>query len=126
MEIREPKRVDFRVKYRFFTKEEGGRESGAPYNNYRSDWLYEGDDVQKVGLSMVWPFFEDSNGDFIHDEILVPMEGTARMFILVPESREKTHRNRIKLGVRGYFMEGSKKVAQAEVIEIVELHEDEI
>lgn len=126
VEIKEPPRVDFKVKYRFLTKSEGGRESGPPYNNYRSDWLYDGDDVQKDGLSMVWPFFENSEGEFIRDEIKVPNEGTARMFILVPESRVNIHQQRIKPGVKGYFMEGSRKVAEAEVTEIVDLHANEI
>jgi hypothetical protein len=59
VEIREPKRVDFKVKYRFLSADEGGRESVPPHNNYRSDWLYDGDDIHKSGLSMVWPFFEN-------------------------------------------------------------------
>jgi len=126
VEIREPKRVDFKVKYRFLSIDEGGRESGPPYNNYRSDWLYEGDDIQKSGLSMIWPFFENKGGEFINDEIKVPNKGIARMFILIPESRVNTHQQRIKIGVKGHFMEGSKKVAEAEVIEIVDLHADEI
>ena len=126
MEIREPKRVDFKVKYRFLLPDEGGRESGPPFNNYRSDWLYEGDDIQKSGLSMIWPFFENKDGEFINDEIKVPNKGIARMFILIPESRVNTHQQLIKIGVKGYFMEGSRKVAEAEVIEIVDLHADEI
>ena len=126
MEIREPKRVDFKVKYRFLSLDEGGRESGPPYNNYRSDWLYDGDDIQKSGLSMIWPFFENNEGEFINEEIKVPNEGTARMFILVPESRVNKHQQLIKVGVKGYFMEGSRKVAEAEVIKIVDLYADKI
>jgi len=126
VEIREPKRVDFKVKYRFLSLDEGGRESGPPYNNYRSDWLYDGDDIQKSGLSMIWPFFENNEGEFINEEIKVPNEGTARMFILVPESRVNKHQQLIKVGVKGYFMEGSRKVAEAEVIKIVDLYADKI
>ncbi len=126
MDINKHKRVDFKVKYRFLTSNEGGRKTGAPYNNYRSDWLYQNDDLQKNGLSMIWPFFEDNNGELIENEIKVPMEGIARMVILTPESRIKIHQKRIKIGVKGYFMEGSNKVAEAEVIEIVQLHENEI
>ena len=44
------------------------------------------------------------------------------MWILIPERRAEIHRNRIRVGVQGFFMEGSKKVAEATVTCVVNLH----
>ncbi len=44
------------------------------------------------------------------------------MWILFPEMRKEVHAKRIQNGVIGYFMEGSKKVGIAEVIEILDIH----
>ena len=41
---------DFEVRYRFFTVEEGGRAVGAPWQHYRCDWAYDGDDISVNGL----------------------------------------------------------------------------
>lgn len=112
--------TDFKVKYRFFTFEEGGRKTGAPINNYRSDWLYA-EDKAEDGIFMVWPFFENQLGELISKESYAYDKGIARMHILVPEMRY-LHQKRIKVGTKGFFMEGARKVAEAEVIEIVNLH----
>jgi hypothetical protein len=77
-------RRDFEVKYRFFTAEEGGRKTGPPYQTYRSDWLYEGDNVSD-GIYMIWPIFLDDKGNFLDTETQVPFEGTAQMFIVNDE-----------------------------------------
>lgn len=52
----------------------------------------------------------------------VPIQGTARMWILFPEMRRLVHVNRIKPGILGYFMAGGKRLGQVEVIEVLGLH----
>ncbi|MEH6396064.1 hypothetical protein [Pseudoalteromonas sp.] len=119
------RRYDFKVKYYFYTESEGGRKT-LPFNGYRSDWFYDGDDLNIEGLSMIWPTFENKSGDIFENEINVQREGFARMTVVVPEIRKSIHQKRIKIGTKGFFMEGSKKVAEAEVVEILDLHKDEI
>ena len=116
-------RQDFEVKYRFLKPEEGGRRSGLPYQNYRSDWLYEGDDISD-GIYMIWPIFLDGNGNFIDAESQVPMEGTAQMYIVNEELRKSFHAKRLRPGVRGYFMEGPNRVAEAVVTRLLAISED--
>lgn len=112
---------DFRVKYRFYTKEEGGRQSNIPFQGYRSDFWYDNPEHSVSYLFMIWPEFENENGEIIHEnKKSVSQEGTARMWIIVPE-RRPYHSDKIKVGTKGYFMEGSRKVAECEVIEILGL-----
>jgi hypothetical protein len=112
--------ADFRVQYRFYSQEEGGRKKPV-FQGYRSDFTYDGDDIRNK-FYCIHPEFEDEQGNVIlNDSTPVPFEGTARMWILFPEMRKEVHVNRIKVGVLGYFMEGPKKVAKAEVIEILGL-----
>jgi hypothetical protein len=42
------------------------------------------------------------------------------MWIIVPE-RRPYHYDKIKVGLKGYFMEGTHKVAECEVVEILSL-----
>ncbi len=110
--------ADFRVKYRFFTKDEGGRHGIIPYQGYRSDFWYEN---IECGIFMIWPGFENEKGEIILvNDTSVPASGTARMWILVPE-RRSFHKANIKIGLKGNFMEGNRKVAECEVIEILGL-----
>ena len=112
---------DFDVKYRFFTPDEGGRKS-LPFQGYRCDFAYAGDDISKTGIYMIHPEFEDENGHvFLEDDKAVALTGTARMWILIPEMRECVHKHRIKVGTKGFLMEGSRKVGEIEVIRIVGL-----
>jgi len=90
--------------------------SGPPFQGYRCDWAYDGDDIEKTGIYMIWPEFENESSEVIPEKQTVLPNGTARMWIVSPELREEIHRPRIKVGVKGYFMEGGKKVAEAEVI----------
>ncbi len=115
--------ADFRVKYRFYSEAESGRKL-PPVQGYRSDFSYAGDS-EKIELFAIHPEFETPDGDVIRDLTApVPAEGTARMWILFPQMRQTVHIHRIKPGIVGYFMEGARKVAVAEVIEIVGLHEN--
>lgn len=112
---------DFEVRYRFLSFEEGGRKTGTPFQDYRSDWAYEGDDIKKTGIYMIHPEFVDSNGKVLEKNTQVPDEGVAIMSILNKELRETIHKKRMKVGTKGFFMEGGRRVAEAEVIRIVGL-----
>lgn len=116
---------DFDVHYRFLTEQEGGRKTGPPFQGYKSDWAYAGDNIDETGLWMIWPLFEDGQGTLVPVGQQVPAEGIARMLIANQALRKEVHRNRIAVGVRGFLMEGGKKVAEAEVVRVVGLHLDE-
>ncbi|BFT72427.1 hypothetical protein [Paenibacillus sp. P36] len=113
---------DFKVKYRFFTKEEGGRKI-LPRQGYRSDFALEEDFLETgIELRVIHPEFEDKNGEIIINEACSVLEsGTARMWIMFPKAREERHIHDIKVGLKGYFMEGPNRVAEAEIIEIIGL-----
>jgi len=111
--------ADFRVKYRFYTPEEGGRKT-IPFQGYCSDLWYDNDGPSNQ-IFMIWPEFEANDRDIIlNNNASVPTQGTARMWILLPE-RRFYHAERIKVGLKCYFMEGGRKVAECEVIEILGL-----
>ena len=114
--------ADFEVSYRFYTAAEGGRVTGPAFQHYRCDWAYEGDDITKTGIYMIHPEFTAEDGSLVPDEIPVPPSGTATMWVLVPEMRAEIHRARIREGVRGYFMEGSRRVAEAVVTRVISIH----
>lgn len=110
---------DFIVKYKFLTAEQGGRTT-LPAPGYRPDFLYAEDDV-KDGLWIIWPEFLDLNENVITDKsIRIDPDGKANMWIMNEQFIEK-HKARIKVGQKGFFMEGSRKVAECEVIKIVSL-----
>ena len=105
----------FEVRYRFLSQAEGGREA-PPRQHIRWDFLYEGDDPLVEGISMVWPEFIGPSGSVL-PEGEVPVTGRAFMFI-VNVDRWSFHQERIAPGVRGFFVEGSKKVAECEVTSV--------
>lgn len=113
---------DFRVKYRFYDESEGGRKT-VPGQGYRSDfWYYHELQPNPNSIYMIWPEFEDEQENVITDtEARVKPIGTARMWVIVPKMR-KMHRDRINVGLKGYFMEGSRRVAECEVIEMLGLN----
>ena len=114
--------ADFEVHYRFFTREEGGRTSGPAWQHYRCDWAYAGDDIAQTGIYMIHPEFIAGDGSVLPEGAPVPWSGTATMWVLVPEMRAVLHRARIQPGVRGYFMEGKRRVAEVVVTRIIGLH----
>ncbi|CAM3140814.1 hypothetical protein PASE110613_17805 [Paenibacillus sediminis] len=118
--------TDFVVRYRFFAAEEGGRKH-LPFQGYRGDFAIEDDfKGSNIDLRMIHPEFEDELGNIITDTtIQVPKSGRARMWVLFEESRPR-HRNTLKVGMKGYFMEGPKKVGEAEIIEIIGLNSNPI
>lgn len=110
--------ADFRVKYRFYSEEEGGRKI-IPFQGIRCDFVYNDSDKEKRAY-MIWPEFEDENGNVILDNTKsVSASGTARMWVANKTFRNQ-HCNSIKVGVKCYFWEG-KRTAECEVIEILGL-----
>lgn len=110
---------DFKVEYTFYDYNDGGREN-TPFQGYRSDFWYEhsahGKEYQNF---MIWPEFENENGDLIlDDKTPVSKSGTARMWI-ISDTKRAYHLDKIKVGTIGYFREGYKKVAVCKVIEIL-------
>ena len=111
---------DFRVKYRFFANDEGGRKTGPPAQGYRSDFMYDGDNPKTDCIYMIHPEFMDDNKNVIIDLTVHSWNGIANMWILNP-NHIQYHKDRIKIGIKGFFMEGPTKTAECEVIEIVGL-----
>ncbi len=112
---------DFQARIRFFPLNEGGRH---PYpNGIRSDFMYADD---KVNIYMIHPDFFDSNGDSLPIDEMLPLDVwlNARMYIIVPEMKEKTHRLKIRDEVRFYCMDGGRRIAEGIVSKIVGLYED--
>jgi hypothetical protein len=114
--------ADFRVKYSFRSKEEGGRQQ-LPYQGIRSDfWYYHESQPNPNSIYMIWPEFEDESGNVIKDDkIAVPKSGTALMWIISYDMR-RYHQDKIKVGTKGFFREGEKTTADCEVIEIIGLN----
>jgi hypothetical protein len=93
------------------------------FQHLRCDFLYEGDDPAKDGIFMIHPEFLNSAGEPLQENIDVPLEGRASMWILMPHMRG-LHRDRIKVGTRGHFVEGHRKIGNVEVESIVALHKN--
>ena len=113
---------DFIVKYRLYAPSNGGRK--VTFQHLRCDFTYEGDDPQKDGIYMVHPEFLNESGSPLPEQAEVPLVGSASMWILVPEMRASVHWSRAKVGVRGHFMEGSRKVGDVEIVQIKGLLEN--
>jgi hypothetical protein len=70
---------------------------------------------------MIWPEFENQSGNVITDNTVpVSKTGTATMWIINDE-RRTYHQDKIKVGMKGCFREGSMTTAICEVIEIIGL-----
>ena len=108
---------DFRVTYRLFTAEEGGRRTPA-YQGIRWDFCYE-DKAISTGTWIIRPEFLDLNGNVLPIEPL-SMMGQANIFILNPDLRS-FHQQHLQPGVRGYFVEGPTRVGVCEVVEVLGL-----
>jgi hypothetical protein len=113
---------DFIVSYRLYSQNEGGRK--VTYQHLRCDFIFEGDDPQKDEIHMIHPEFLDKDGLPITEEVPVPLSGRASMWIIVPEMPNKVYQSRIKIGTRGFFMEGARKIGEVVVDEIVGLYEN--
>lgn len=112
--------ADFKVSYRFYSEEEGGRVY-PPFQGIRFDFWYTHPHHIMKGVFMIWPEFEDASGNLILDlSHPVPLQGIARMWI-INDALRPYHQDKIEIGARGYFLEGSRKVADCEIIELVGL-----
>jgi hypothetical protein len=69
---------------------------------------------------MIWPEFLDEFDSVMSENITVPESGKALMWILNPKFNDY-HKNRLKIGTKGYFMEGAKITAECKVIELTGL-----
>lgn len=110
--------ADFRVTYRLFTTEEGGRKTPA-YQGIRWDIRYA--EETRPHNWMVYPEFIDPDGFSIPNGPFASA-GRADMFILDPNLLD-FHRQLIYPGTRGYFMEGSTRVGVWEVTELLGLRQ---
>lgn len=109
------RKPSFEVSYRFLSAEEGGRKA-PPHQHTRWDFLYEGDDPGTEGIWMIWPEFISGDRQVL-PKGEVPLAGLALMYI-VNLDNEPYHRGRISTGVRGWFVEGPRKVAECEIVAI--------
>lgn len=73
---------------------------------------------------MIWPIFIAEDGKIVEPDVQVANEGAAHMFIVNDELRSSLHARRLRPGVRGYFMEGPKRVAEATVTKLLALISD--
>lgn len=110
---------DFVVSYRFFSPEEGGRKTGLPTQGYKPNFMYN-EHPSSGKHYMIFPEFIDENNEIILEGAYVAKTGKANMWIVNPEFIQY-HKEKIKIGVKGYFMEGGKKIAECEVIAIIGL-----
>ena len=107
---------DFVVQYRFLDTKKT-----LPHQGYRSSFMYEEDarTTNEVKYAYdIFPEFKDEKGGIImnlNEKVL--REGVADMWILVEQSRN-FHKEKMKIGSKGYFLEGTKIVAECEVIKI--------
>lgn len=115
---------DFTVKYRLYSPSEGGRK--VTPQHLRCDFMYAGDVPQGDGIYMIHPEFLDSSGAPLPENVEVPSEGHATMWILFPQMRASVHRSRVKVGVCGHFMEGSRKIGDVEIVQIEGLLENPV
>ena len=117
------KKPDFEVEYIFDI--DPALEGIKPSQGMRCDFLYEGDDPETDGIYMIWPEFIDEDGNVIVDKCaVIPLSGRAAMWIGDNEARKKIHQKRIKIGTKGYWVIGSKRLAKVKVTKVLGLHEN--
>jgi len=112
------RKCDFIVEYDFILDQEDYVVTLS--QGMRSDFCYE-KDYRPGPVYMIWPEFESENGEVIDDtEVEVSDHGRARMWVMLEEQRPM-HKDRLTLGLKGYFVAGSHKIVEAKVVEIVSL-----
>ena len=114
---------DFEADIRILREDEGGRKTPV-CNSIRWDFCYRGEGSIEPYIHMIWPDFIDSRGNSLPEDEMLPVDHTlkARLTILSDEVRQTIHRDRIKVGVRFYCQEASKRVAEGIVTRITGLH----
>nr|CAP48103.1 putative integron gene cassette protein [uncultured bacterium] len=115
---------DFEAEIRIFRQDEGGRKT-PPFNGIRWDFSYAGDDIDEVGLHMIYPDFYDENGDSLPTDAELPIDTAlnARMAVLSDELRATIHSHRAHQGVRFFCHEGRRRVAEGVIRGITGLNE---
>ncbi|MBJ6110214.1 hypothetical protein JAO73_14420 [Hymenobacter sp. BT523] len=114
---------DFRVSYRIYSAEEGGRKK-PHFQGIRWDFAYEDEDISPPNQTFViWPIFITPSGEMLPEGEPMPNSGLADMYILNSAFRE-FHSQHIKLGTRGYFREGGLNIGPCEVVEVLALHQN--
>jgi hypothetical protein len=110
---------DFIVEYEIDLAEE--IKDAKPGQGMRVDFLYEDDDPAIEGVHMIWPEILDEQGHVVLDKTpgAINKKGYANMWV-VSEERRSYHKNRIKVGTKGFWWRGGR-VANVEVIQIVSL-----
>ncbi|KXX69402.1 hypothetical protein [Flammeovirga sp. SJP92] len=106
---------DFKVKYELLNPEQGGRVSPA-FQGIKWDFGYQHEAIKSNQLFMIYPEFEDGDGNILSNEKPIPPTGIARMFIF-RKSKINFHKEKIHVGIKGTFNEG-KPIGKCEVIEI--------
>jgi len=114
---------DFQAKIRFFPLDEGGKRSYA--NGIRLDFKYAEFADDKTNFYMIHPDFFDTDGNSLSTEEFLSLGVwlNARMYILIPEMKEKVHRAKIREGIEFFCMDGHRKVAKGIVSKVVGLNE---
>lgn len=113
---------DFEVRYRVYSVEEGNTQKF--FQGLRCDFKYA--DYTEDGIYMIHPEFLNTDGSVVLDQDHeVSSTGYARMWIIVPQMRE-LHKKRIKVGTKGYFVAGSKRLGEVEVVKIADLFNNPI
>lgn len=94
------------------------------FQGIRCDFCYDEHQTNKSGkyfLYIIYTEFLDSDGNVILDRnVEVSPKGHAYMWIIFPKCRG-FHLNKIKVGTKGYFMCGSRKLGEVTVTDIVGL-----
>jgi hypothetical protein len=112
---------DFLVEYRFYTPDEGGRQS-RPFQGYRSDLHYEGEDINEDGIYRIWPEFLNRDGSVIKDgNIQIPEAGRTYVWMFSLNERWEYHARNARPGRKCWFIEVSRKVAEAKIVEQIAL-----
>jgi hypothetical protein len=71
---------------------------------------------------MIWPEFLDNSGNLVMDtQDKIEDKGIARMWIINPPMRQEVHRQKAKVGVKGYLVVGNYKIARATITKIIGL-----
>ena len=87
-------------------------------NGIRWDLRYRSD---PANIYMIWPEFVTDEGELISSD--VPLIGTyrARMYIVSGDMKDKVHREKMKVGVKFYMVEGPIECAEGIVTKILNM-----
>jgi hypothetical protein len=98
-EIKLNHKAGFKVIYRFYTEEEGGRKS-LPFQGYRSDFRYDNPKPSSNIFMILTEFLDENENTIIDTNHRITKSGKATMWIIAPQAREY-HKDKIKAGIRG-------------------------